>query len=243
MSEQIHQIYHVARCGSTLMTSLLSTVCKAYAEPSWAKSLLLGTDPYKNMESFYGSVVKFPSMTTCFETKFPGNKVFLYRPLAQHLCKIKSVDPLWVKQRFSKTDYILKNHNHPKINWKPEDELDKVTYVWLCSVFRMLDSSNVLWITTNDFLQDKKETLKQVCNHFNLPEVTDFSFCDIDVKKTRLNAKDDTVIDTFNQTEHIEYTFPSYGLIETKMALYDLDIQHRVNDMGNKFSEIEQFLY
>jgi hypothetical protein len=226
------------------MTSLLSTVCKAYAEPSWAKSLLIGTDPYKNIENFYGSVVKFPSMTTCFETNFPGNKVFLYRPLAQHLCKIKSVDPIWVKQRLSKTDYIFKNHNHPKLSdWNSEDDLDKITYVWLCSVFRMLDSSNVLWITTNDFLQDKKETLRKICNHFNLPEVTDFSFCDIDVKKTRLNGRDDTVIDTFNQTEHIEYTFPSYGLIETSMALYDLDIQRRVNEIRDKFLEIEQFLY
>jgi hypothetical protein len=183
-------------------------------------------------------------MTTCFETNFPGNKVFLYRPLAQHLCKIKSVDPMWIKQRLSKTDYIFKNHNHPKLSdWKSKDDLDKITYMWLCSVFRMLDSSNVLWITTNDFLQDKKETLKKVCNHFNLPEVTDFSFCDIDVKKTRLNGRDDTVIDTFNQTEHIEYTFPSYGLIETTMSLYDLDIQKRVEKIENLFPQLKDYLY
>jgi hypothetical protein len=150
---------------------------------------------------------------------------------------------MWIKQRLPKTDYILKNHNHPAINWKPKDELDKVTYVWLYSVFRMLDSSNVLWITTNDFLQDKKETLKKVCNHFNLPEVTDFSFCDIDVKKTRLNGRDDTVIDTFNQTEHIEYTFPSYGLIETTMSLYDLDIQKRVEKIENLFPQLKDYLY
>jgi hypothetical protein len=107
----------------------------------------------------------------------------------------------------------------------------------------MLDSSTVLWITTNDFLQDKKETLNRVCNHFNLPEVTDFSFCDIDVKKTRLNARDDTVIDTFNQTEHIKYTFPSYGLIETSMALYDPDIQKRVEEIEKTFPQLKDYLY
>jgi len=243
MDKQIHQIYHVARCGSTLMTSLLSTVYQAYSEPSWSASFLLGIDPYKNMESFYGSVVKFPSLTSCFETNFPGNKVFLYRPLAQHLCKIKSVDPLWIENRLRKTDYILKKYNHPAINWIPKDKLDRVTYVWLCSVFRMLDSSNVLWITTNSFLEDKKETLKLVCNHFNIPEVTDFSLCDVNVKKSGLNGKDIPVIDTFYQSKDIEYTFPSYGLIETKMALYDPDIQRRVEEIENLFPQLKDYLY
>lgn len=243
MSKQIHQIYHVARCGSTLMTSLLSTVCRAYSEPSWSASFLLGIDPYKNMESFCGSVVKFPSMTSCFETNFPGNKVFLYRPLAQHLSKIKSVEPSWIRNRLRKTNYILKNHNHPKINWIPKDDLDRVTYVWLCSVFRMLDSSNVLWITTNDFLESKKETLELVCKHYKIPQVTDFSLCDINVKKTGLNGKDIPVIDTFNRSKTIEYTFPSYGVIKTEMALYDPDIKKRVEEIENFFPELKDYLY
>ena len=242
MSDQIHQIYHVARCGSTLMTSLLSTVCEAYAEPSWAKSLLLGTDPYKNMENFYGSVVKFPSMTACFETNFPGRKVFLYRPLAQHLCKIKSVNPLWVKQRAPKTDYILTHHNHPLIDWSPEDDVDRVTYIWLCSVLRMLDSPDVLWVRTNDFLLDKRETLQEVCGHFNLPKVTDFSFCDINVKKTKLNGKDDTVTRSFSLSERAEYTFPSYGLIDSEMALHDPDVRSRVERIRELFPSLDQFL-
>jgi len=57
-----------------------------------------------------------------------------------------------------------------------------------------------------------------------------------------LNGKDDTVIDTFSQTEHIEYTFPSYGLIQTKMALYDPDIQKRVEKIENLFPQLKDFL-
>lgn len=244
MSNQIHQIYHVARCGSTLLTYLLSNVCKSYAEPGWSRSLLLGIDPYKNMESFYDSIVKFPSMTSCFETNFPGKKVFLYRPLSQHLCKMKSVDQIWSRLRFDKIDYIFKNHNHHLItNWNPQDDLEKITYLWVCSVFRMMDQSEVLWIKTNDFLENKEKILNEVCDHFGLPFPNDFSFSDINVKKMSLNGGNDPVNNLVKEIDSFEYTFPSYGLISTEMALYDLDIKRRVEKIENKYPEIKKFLY
>ena len=242
MSEQIHQIYHVSRCGSTLLTSLLSKVSRSYAEPSWSSSLLIGVDPYKNMKSFYGSVVKFPSMVSCFDTNFPGKKVFLYRPLSQHLCKMKSVDELWIDHRLRKIDYIFKNHNHPLIGWEPKDNLDKITYLWICSVFRMLDHSDVLWIKTNDFLKETENTLNGVCNHFNLPKVNDFSISNINVKKSGFNGKDDPINEIL-QKEKLEYTFPSYGVIETDMALFDTEISDIVKFIENHFEELREFLY
>lgn len=241
--DKVNQIYHVARCGSTLLTSLLSTVTTAYSESSWSKSLLLGVDPYKNIESVYGSVVKFPSMVSCYPTNFPGEKIFLYRPLAQHLCKMKSVDKRWIQSRLKTIDYIFKNYNHPKLSeWKSKNDLDKITYMWLCSVFRMLDDPNILWIRTNDFLREKQKTLEIICNHFNLPEVTDLSLTDINVKKSGLNAKDVPINDAVNKIDYVEYVLPSYGIIETELALYDEDIKKRIEFVGNIYPEIKNLL-
>ena len=244
MDNKVYQIYHVARCGSTLLTSLLSTVTTAYSESSWTKSLLIGIDPYKNIESVYGSVVKFPSMVSCYTTDFPGEKVFLYRPLAQHLCKMKSVEPMWIQSRLKRIDYIFREHNHQKLSdWKSKNDLDKITYMWLCSVFRMLNDPNILWIQTNDFLKEKQQTLDAICNHFNLSQVTDLSLSDINVKKSGLNAKDTPVNDRVKEIDYVEYVLPSYGIIETQLALCDEDIKTRVNMVENMYPELKSFLY
>jgi len=244
MDNKVYQIYHVARCGSTLLTSLLSTVTTAYSESSWTKSLLIGIDPYKNIESVYGSVVKFPSMVSCYTTDFPGEKVFLYRPLAQHLCKMKSVEPMWIQSRLKRIDYIFREHNHQKLSdWKFKNDLDKITYMWLCSVFRMLNDPNILWIQTNDFLKEKQQTLDAICNHFNLSQVTDLSLSDINVKKSGLNAKDTPVNDRVKEIDYVEYVLPSYGIIETQLALYDEDIKTRVKMVENMYPELKSFLY
>lgn len=244
MDNKVYQIYHVARCGSTLLTSLLSTVTTAYCESSWAKSSFIGVDPYKNIESVYGSVVKFPSIISCCPVDLPGEKIFLYRPLAQHLCKMKTVDQRWIKSRLKTIDYIFKNHNHPKLfEWKSKNDLDKITYMWLCSVFRMLDDPNILWIQTNDFLKEKQKTLDIVCNHFNLPQVTDLSLSEINVKKSGLNSKDTPVSDNIKEINYVEYVLPSYGIIETDLALYDEDIKLRVKIIEDMYPELKKFLY
>lgn len=245
MNNEISQIYHVSRCGSTLLTSLLSTVTTAYSEPSWSSSLLLGIDPLKNIKTFYGSVVKFPSMVSCFPTNFNGKKIFLYRPLAQHLCKMKSVDKNWTENRLVKVDYIYQNYNHPKIvGWIPKTKLEKITYLWVCSVFRMMDLDEVLWIKTNDFLINKKEILKLTCEHFCIPIAIDISISNINVKKSGWNAKDLPVGEVINKNElTIGCPFPSYGIIETDLSLYDVEIKDVVKMIENVFPELSNFLY
>lgn len=244
MDNKIYQIYHVARCGSTLLTSLLSDVANVYSEPSWSSSLMIGLDPYKNAESFYGSVVKFPSMMSCFPTNFEGQKVFLYRPLAQHLCKMKSVEPIWIKSRLKRIDQIYKKNNHQKIiNWIPETEFEKVVYLWVCSVFCMLDYEDILWIKTNDFLNNKKETLDKVCDHFGLPYVTNFSLSNIDVKRSGINVKDFPIKNSYKNDIKFKYVIPSYGIIETDLSLYDTEISDAVKFIENHFEELREFLY
>jgi hypothetical protein len=244
MEHKVNQIYHVARCGSTLLASLLSTVTTVYSEPSWSKALLIGVDPYKDMQPFYGSVVKFPSMVSCYPTDFPGKKIFLYRPLSQHLCKMKSVEPIWIQSRLKRIDRILKYNNHPKLSrWKLNDDLDKVTYMWLCSIFYMLDDPDILWIQTNDFLKNKQETLNTISSHFNLPKVSKLFLSDIHVKKCGLNTKDTPINTSINKVNHVNYVLPSYGIIETELALCDEDIKTRVNMLENIYPQLKSFLY
>ena len=241
---KVNQIYHVARCGSTLLASLLSTVTTVYSEPSWAKALSVGTNPYSGIQSFYGSVVKFPSMLSCYPTDIPGKKIFLYRTLSQHLCKMKSVEPLWIQSRLKRIDRILRHNNHPKLSkWKSNDDLDKVIYLWLCSIFYMLDDPDILWIQTNDFLKNKQETLNTICGDFNLPKVSNVSLSDIHVKKCGLNSKDKPINPNINEIDHANYVLPSYGVIETELALCDEDIKTRVSIIENIFPQLKSFLY
>ena len=244
MSDKIHQIYHVARCGSTLLTAILSSSCAAYSEPNWSKRFLIGLDPYKNMHEFYESIVKFPSMVSCFTNNFPGKKVFLYRPLAQHLLKMKSIESSWHDGRESKIDYIFNNYKHLKLSdFTIQNNMDKIVFLWLCSVFRMQDQEDVLWINTNNFLNDKKKTIQLVCKHFGIPEPNDYNICKINVKKSNINVGDLPINGNIEKMQNIECVYASYGIIETNLALVDKEIKSLVEKIENKYKEIRNYIY
>lgn len=247
---EINQIYHVARCGSTLLTYLLSQVTKAYAESLWARSVLIGVDPFKTAHKYYGSVVKFQSMVTCFPTRFDGKKVFLYRPLAQHLSKLKSVEPEWMGYRIDRMNYILENLKHPEVEaWQPKDPLDMAACIWACSVLRMIESTDVYWLQTNDLLNERQKYLGEVCDHFKLPPIKDFQSSYIDVKKININGQDTPVHETLggqgniNQQAKVSWVVPSHGTIDTNLALLDEDIKRRVKYVENEFPTLTRYLY
>lgn len=244
---EIHQIYHVARCGSTLLTFLLSQVSEAYSECGWAMGPLIGADPFKTIEKYNGCVVKFPSMVAALPVRFEGKKVFLYRPLAQHLCKIKSVNSEWLKSRELKTDHILKNIRHPSLaDWNVKDQLDKVACLWACSVLRMIESTDVLWIQTNDFIENRRDVVDSVCDHFGLNRVPNLSVSYIDAKKIGINGKDNPVHISLNNNSlynNPTWTTPSHGMIKTQLALFDPDIQSRLEYVEKNFSNLIPYLY
>lgn len=247
MSE-VNQIYHVARCGSTLLAFLLSGAASTYAEPGWAKNLLIGLDPLKNIDNYYGTIVKFPSLISCFPKTIPGKKVFLYRPLAQHLCKFKSIDPSWIDLRLEKIDYIINNHMHPKLSqWEPKTKLDKMALIWACSVLRMNDTTDVLYVKTNDLLVNRKETVFTVCDHFNLDKNLIANLdTSIDVKKSSLNGSDADMNSMFSEvikTNNVKYTYPSYGVIDTELALFDPEINDMTQYVEKNYKELCEFLY
>jgi len=107
----------------------------------------------------------------------------------------------------------------------------------------MLDDPDILWIQTNDFLKNKQETLNTICGHFNLPKVSNVSLSDIHVKKCGLNSKDKPINPNINEIDHANYVLPSYGVIETELALCDEDIKTRVSIIEDIFPQIKSFLY
>lgn len=244
---KIHQIHHVARCGSTLLTFLLSQVSEAYSECGWSNGPLVGADPFKTIDRYYNTVVKFPSMISALPVRFEGKKVFLYRPLSQHLCKMKSVDPEWLNSRETKIDYIISNVRHPAIaSWKVDNLLDKVACLWACSVVRMLETEEVLWIQTNDFIENKREIVNKVCNHFGLEPVPNLHVSDIDVKKIGINGRNDPIhISLNNSGAYINPTWvpPTHGLIKTELAMLDPDIRSRLDYVESSFPTLIPFLY
>lgn len=229
------QIYHVARCGSTLMGSLLSTVTTCFLEPPHGIHMANTGDI---IEIYRNSVVKFQSLSLMNPILLNGEKVFLYRPLLQHLFKIKS-DKVWFKFRAKALHNFIKE---PLLfNWNPKTDLELITYQWLCSVHEMNNHSDVLWIQTNDFLKNKKETMDLVCNHFNLEKVSDFSLTNINVKKLKLLGKNTACnIEIKNDMKLLD---KNHGIIENSMCLHDTELVDLAKKVEKLFPNIKHLIY
>lgn len=240
MNTDIKQIYHTARCGSTLMVSLLSSVIECYSEPTVTND---------NVHQFYGKVIKSYSMAPFYQDVFNGPKVFLYRPLSQQLMKIKNVEEEWFRYRVHITDEIINKHGliDEVGDWQPRTDLDKISYQWIFLLTKMIKCSNILFIKSNDFFYEKKKTLDVVCDHFNIPKVNDVSISNIYLKKKGINdplaeSTVDHKLKTILQND--DKSLPEFhGVIETSDALKDTDVNKTVNLIENKFPFLNSFLY
>jgi hypothetical protein len=243
MSNKIHQIYHVARCGSTLLSYMLTEVATVYAESDWTRAMLLGSTPCNPEELYNNAVVKFPSLVSCLSTRFDGNKVFLYRPLSQHICKLKSVDPNWLSSRVSKMNQLIsENTVNSQLKENVIDNLDIAVRVWILSVLQMKNTENVLWLKTNDLITNRQESVNLVCNHFDLPKVCRLHNTNISVKKSGLLGHNESINNI--EKNSIVYTpYPSYGVIETSLALFDDDTKRRLATVETNFPELGDLLY
>jgi hypothetical protein len=250
MQDNIYQLYHVARCGSTLLSSILSTVVETYTEPHWAREMLLEHNVgYRNLYS--GKLIKFPSMILMNQLpRGLGKKVFLYRPLIQHLYKIIRVEDAWKKYRYALLrEHVLHSGYSDEIlnsNWKPDTDMELIAYQWLCSMHQMLKHGDVLWIKTNDFLKDKEKIVHAVTDYLNLPEVSDFSFKNINVKRINVNGNSVhcNMQDCINNSPtRIEYVDQTHGVIETSEAITDTPNLNIVKQVEAEFPELARYCY
>lgn len=214
---QLCQIYHVARCGSTLLASLVSSVAPTYSEPRWAHSLNNASTIPEDIRQYNGSIVKFSSINASIGFKPEGSKVFLYRPLSQYLEKMDQCGRPWLeirKQIYGPSfDKIRKTELE---SLYPENAMQLHTIFWASCVIEMQKYSDVLWIQSNEFFANKEETAKQVLAHFGKDGIPEMRFADINVKSLGLNGS--LILPLFEYMSfEPEVVSPSHGKIKDEL--------------------------
>lgn len=192
-------IFHTAQCGSSLLVSLLGTSnLHTYSEPSWTHAFIENNrvpdyiPSEKEVEDF---VVKLPSGLCRLAPLTDKPKVFLYRELRDHIYRhlIKSCE-FTGEGNWGDTPYYWKYANenrHPslkKIN--PETNIQKLTFYWLNNVMWITESKNVRWVHSDTLFLNLKETTNEICEHLNIPPVTNFNLALYDVKRAGLKGRD-----------------------------------------------------
>lgn len=191
--------------------------------------------------TYIGKVVKFPSLSSIVPILLEGPKVFLYRPLSQHILKISSVEPVWIESRGKRLKDLL---TEDQVYWQPETDLDYIVFQWIASIKQISSESDVLWVKSNDLFTEPQKTLNLVTEHFELPNVTDFSYCDIDVKNINIESKDisyDKIIADSIRDDKFELVPENYGII-TETNPYVDSVINRIYDLGIDFNGVNRDL-
>jgi len=234
MKFNVKQIYHTSHCGSTLMATLLKDCgIPVYTEPGWTHSFFKPNyKPVFNriMKNYDGSIIKFPSPLCNFSSHFHGEKIFLYRKLKHHLFKRKTqisydgTPPIKSIIAWSYGHHI--KYCHPSLSKITFDtDLKKHIFMWANQIQWMTYSNDVLWVESNNFFKNKKETMDLVCDHLNLPQVLDYSMSNIYVKGVGMNHSDIELKNVVPQMENVRYLYPSFGVIEDELCDPDSEIQ------------------
>lgn len=184
----LSQIYHVSRCGSTLLACLLSSAADTYVEPSWGKRTW--RDREQPHPSWSNSIVKYQSMATAIGYKPDGPKVFLYRPLAQHLAKAKELDVTWLRFRYRTIqEFLPAIQEQLGVDIEPSGSYQAFAMYWSACVMAMIKQENVLWVQSNELFADKQATATAVLKHFGIDGEPDMRFAELNVKKLKFNGQ------------------------------------------------------
>lgn len=157
-----YSIFHTSRCGSTLLACLLSKSIPTLAEPSWSCNPI--EDIYPNKNHTDGHLVKYPSKAYQIIPHINSKIVFLYRNFDDHLKKLESVK---------------------EINRQEE------AFLWSSRFFYATQASDIIFVESNYFLNNQKETCQLICDYFGIkynPIEINFH-----VKDAGFNGKDDLI--------------------------------------------------
>jgi hypothetical protein len=116
--------------------------------------------------------------------------------------------------------------------------------MWMNNVQWMREVDNLLWIESNSFFGNKKETMNMVCEHFNLNKIKNYELSNVYVKSFGLIGNEKSI----NEAEipnlgEVKSLYPSYGIIEDDMVMHDDGIKSTSEWVGNTFPELKEFLY
>lgn len=213
------------------MGSLLSTVSKTYLEPEHGIEM---ANTGKIYDQYKDSVVKFQSLSLMKPILLNGPKVFLYRPLAQHLHKISNVQSYWLTFR---AEYLRTNYKEYDV-WTPTSDIEMIAYHWIRSVHEMSQHTNVLWIESNNLFMQPKMTMDSVCDHFNFPKISDFSLSQVDVKKMMINGRSSACEINIAEATRVSV---DHGVIHTNEA--STEIFSLCNMIGETYKVSNSLLY
>jgi hypothetical protein len=157
-----YSIFHTSFCGSTLLACLLSKSINTLAEPSWSCMSIHEIDFNKN--HLDGQLVKYPSMAYQLIPNIDSKIVFLYRNFDDHLNKLESVR---------------------EINRQEE------AFLWSLRFSYATQAKNIIFIESNYFLNNQKETCQLICDYFGIEyKPIEINF---HVKDAGFNGKDNLI--------------------------------------------------
>jgi hypothetical protein len=188
-------IFHTGQCASTLLTTLIGTVNHhTYSEPPWTHELIkqnLIPDSYAPFEGeeHKEHIVKFPSGLCATAPLSSREKVFIYRKYQDHIYRHVQKSEEWPDIQYF-YEYET-SHLHPLLsNVKVNKGFEKLSLYWANNVLWVQESSDVMWIDTNDFCKDFELLTNKSCEFLEIPPVTDFSMAYWDVKTAGLKGSD-----------------------------------------------------
>lgn len=224
----INCIYHTARCGSTLLAALLSSVGPAFAEPGWATDYWMRGQPIPSSRE--GAIIKLPSLAI-FHAVLPGRHVFLYRPLAQHLFKYKCLEADWLWQRHAAIEQYI-----------ADIDCNGVTQSFAAAWARQVElalRADCMMVPSNRLFDDPAEVAGDVIAFFGLKGQPDLRFAEIDAKAAKLIGQGDPIC--FPTRSSVAIPGKGHGLIATESAMQDDLIRSAVEWVEDHFSAARPF--
>jgi hypothetical protein len=222
------------------MATLLANSTIVYAEPSWVNNLIQNDKLIE--ELIDNTVIKFQSSLCHYSGHLSGKKVFLYRKLKHHLYKIKTSN--YIDSIVStKYEYHL-NHCHPSLKeYQFHTDLEKIAFIWLNIIQWISETPDILWIETNSFLSNKKETMDIVCDYFEISRVKNFDLSNFYVKSFGLLGKETSINEAvIPHLGEMKTLYPSYGIVEDDLIMFDNEISSIVSWVGSSFPNLKEFI-
>jgi hypothetical protein len=121
--------------------------------------------------------------------------------------------------------------------------LEKIAFIWLNIIQWISETPDILWIETNSFLSNKKETMDIVCDYFEIARVKNFDLSNFYVKSFGLLGKETSINETaIPHLGEVKTLYPSYGIVEDDLVAFDDEINSIISWVVSSFPELKKFI-
>jgi hypothetical protein len=225
-------IFHTSFCASTYLAVSLSKSITTFCEPDCSYKL----NSTLELNKLGDFLVKFPSSVCFLASQLNYKNVFLYRKLKDQLHKYKK-NYFFYNQQLNNNYNIMKNNLHKKTKhfFYSNDFLLNSAFLWADRFNWLLDCKDVLYLETNDLLQNYTKKLNLICKFYEI----EFKPVDVDfhVKKYNLNNK--------NESINIDY-LKDYKIYDSSEGIEEYIFDEKIEEICNlvikNFPELKKFI-